>query len=439
MGNVKAVPVVGEAVTVIESGTKIVAAGFIAPFDGDEAEKLAKGAGDAWVEYSEKNVIVGPINSGIRYVAGDEKGAKRVIKSTGNALESVADSTPVVGHVKGLVHYAMDDDEHGHQCMIGASRTTAVLAAGAVTGGLGGGLVAGGLAGVGTGVIYDGGHSVIDSAVNDDRRTHGIWNIDEDFKNAKSANDALSAELSVFGSLAGDFLAGSGAAETTKQIIKARKIKTQQNTLKRAFKEKAPEVDPNIATKETVKAARNLDKHMKDGTVKRDGHVSTRVRNTETGDVHQGYSSLARADINHENFKTNGPEKSGFKSKTQARKPAKSSTLMEQNPDVKPSMSRNPATCAEHDAFNSFYKNASEGSAKTCAETYSVMFKNGVYNTVVRCKNCLSYAEAMGKVVTDKVSGVGVPVARITPHITTACKCGALAVGTAVHLKNKKN
>ena len=433
MGNTKSLPVVGEVVTVAESGVKIAAAGIVAPFDQKEAAKLAKGAGDAWVEYSEKNIIAGPINSGIRYVAGDEEGAERVIKSTSKAFESVVDSTPVVGHVKGVVHLIDGDIDHAEQCLIGSTRATVVLGAGLATGGLGAGVVAGGFAGVGSGVAYDGLYSAVDSGVCNERRTHGIWNIDQDFKACKDANDIADVELSIAGSLVGDFMAGSSAAEAGRSLRKANKIKKQQNDLKKAIKRKVPNVDPDIAARDVIEAGRNLENHIKDGTVKGDRHVSTRVRNVKTGKVHQGYNSRARSDINVKNFETNG-KKSGFSTKSQAKKQANSKTskLMEQNPEVKPPLKRNPACCAEHQAFDSFHKAATSGSAQSFAQVVSVMFKEGMYKTVMRCKNCLSYAEAMGKVITDKVAGKIVPLARITPLITTACKCGALGVGFAV-------
>ena len=434
MGNTKSLPVVGEVVTVAESGVKIVAAGALAPFDQKEAAKLAKGAGEAWVEYSEKNIIAGPINSGIRYVSGDEEGAKRVIKSTGKAFESVVDSTPVVGHVKGVVHLIDGDIDHAEQCLIGSTRATVVLGAGLATGGLGAGVVAGGFAGVGSGIAYDGLYSAVDSGVFNERRTHGIWNIDQDFKTCKDANDIADVELSIAGSLVGDFIAGSSAAEAGRSLRKANKIKKQQNDLKKVIKKEMPNVDPDIATRDVIEAGRNLENHIKDGTVKGDSHVSTRVRNVETGEVHQGYNSRARSDINVNNFETNGPKESGFPTKSQAKKRAypKTSKLMEQNPEAKPQLKRNPACCAEHQAFDSFHKAAAPDSAQRFAQVVSVMFKEGMYKTVMRCKNCLSYAEAMGKVITDKVAGKIVPVTRITPLVTTACKCGALGVGVAV-------
>ncbi len=86
MGDSKFLPVVGEVVTDVESVTKLVGAGIAALVGNTkDAEKLVKTAGDPWVAYSEKNVIVGPISSGIRFPIGDEQGAERVIKSTGGA------------------------------------------------------------------------------------------------------------------------------------------------------------------------------------------------------------------------------------------------------------------------------------------------------------------------------------------------------------------
>ncbi|XP_053608822.1 uncharacterized protein LOC128674354 [Plodia interpunctella] len=48
-----------------------------------------------------------------------------------NFLSNVLDSIPVVGHVKGVVHYAVGDTEGGNKAMYQSTRTTAVLAGGA--------------------------------------------------------------------------------------------------------------------------------------------------------------------------------------------------------------------------------------------------------------------------------------------------------------------
>ncbi|XP_060807074.1 uncharacterized protein LOC106140136 [Amyelois transitella] len=49
-----------------------------------------------------------------------------------NFLSNVLDSIPVVGHVKGVVHYVVGDTEGGNKAMYQSSRTTAVLAGGVV-------------------------------------------------------------------------------------------------------------------------------------------------------------------------------------------------------------------------------------------------------------------------------------------------------------------
>ncbi|CAG5097941.1 Protein of unknown function [Cotesia congregata] len=45
-------------------------------------------------------------------------------------LSWATNSIPVVGHVKGIVHYAVGDTKGGHQAMFQATRTAAVVGAG---------------------------------------------------------------------------------------------------------------------------------------------------------------------------------------------------------------------------------------------------------------------------------------------------------------------
>ncbi|CAF1493853.1 unnamed protein product, partial [Didymodactylos carnosus] len=70
-------------------------------------------------------------------------------------LSRVADGIPVVGHAKGLVHYAFRDETGGHQAMRSATRSTAVMGAGAA-GFLVGGPVGAVGAGIGAGAAVDG-------------------------------------------------------------------------------------------------------------------------------------------------------------------------------------------------------------------------------------------------------------------------------------------
>merc|ERR1711971_1410046 len=51
---------------------------------------------------------------------------------TGKAAIGLLDGTPVVGHLKGAIHYAVGDTEGGDQVMRSASRTIGVIGGGVV-------------------------------------------------------------------------------------------------------------------------------------------------------------------------------------------------------------------------------------------------------------------------------------------------------------------
>jgi len=90
-----------------------------------------------------------------------EKSSKHTVK----ALSDVADGIPVVGHVKGSIHYALGDKEAGDNAMKSASRTTAVI----------GGAALGGPAGaIAAGAAIDGITTGIDSAVHKEYRPAGL-------------------------------------------------------------------------------------------------------------------------------------------------------------------------------------------------------------------------------------------------------------------------
>ena len=84
-------------------------------------------------------------------------------KSVETSITGMANGVPVVGHIKGAVHYAMNDKEKGDEAMKTASRTVGVIAGG-IIGSLAGpvGAVSGGIAG---GALMDGLTTGIESAV----------------------------------------------------------------------------------------------------------------------------------------------------------------------------------------------------------------------------------------------------------------------------------
>ena len=176
----KFLPVIGEIFTTVESGAKLVGAAAVLPFSTEKASELLEGAGRAWVDYSEQNVIAAPINMGVRTAVGDEEGTEKVKKELEQSFHGFVDGAPVVGHVKGAVHYATGDWEHGDKCMKQASRTAATIAVAVGTGILTGGAgtvahlavttAASTAAGVGMDIITTG----VDSVVHDEFRPTGV-------------------------------------------------------------------------------------------------------------------------------------------------------------------------------------------------------------------------------------------------------------------------
>ena len=82
---------------------------------------------------------------------------------------NIADGIPVVGHAKGIVHYACGDVKGGNKAMKASTRTTAVMTAGA------GGFVVGGPVGaVAGGVTAGSGWDVTTAVVTDGKEANGI-------------------------------------------------------------------------------------------------------------------------------------------------------------------------------------------------------------------------------------------------------------------------
>ena len=104
--------------------------------------------------------------------AGYNEAAKETQLKFVKGVSDFADGVPVVGHVKGGIHYACGDKEGGDSAMKSASRTVGVIGGGVAGGLVGGpvGAVAGAIAG---GVAMDGITTGVDSAVHNEYRPSG--------------------------------------------------------------------------------------------------------------------------------------------------------------------------------------------------------------------------------------------------------------------------
>jgi len=106
--------------------------------------------------------LISQLKSLWQAITGDTAAAKKTQEDFLDAWENhpveqiseLADSIPIVGHVKGLVHFAIGDTEAGAHSLEAATRTLAVVGAGALTAGTGG-AAAPILAGVVAGIAAD--------------------------------------------------------------------------------------------------------------------------------------------------------------------------------------------------------------------------------------------------------------------------------------------
>ncbi|CAG0903252.1 unnamed protein product [Darwinula stevensoni] len=147
--------------------------------------------------------VVSQVTSTVQLIAGDVDGAIETQKRCGQGLLNVADGIPVVGHAKGLVHYAVGDTEGGTKAMKTATRSTAVIG-----GGIGGFVVGGPVGavagGIGAGAAMDTTTTVIESAIRDEFSPSGyLAAIHNAVKNPNPGGIFDLAVMPVFDGLAG--------------------------------------------------------------------------------------------------------------------------------------------------------------------------------------------------------------------------------------------
>eukprot|EP00118_Oscarella_pearsei_P014350 m.122473 g.122473 ORF g.122473 m.122473 type:complete len:463 (+) comp37785_c0_seq1:239-1627(+) len=322
-----------------------------------------------------------------------------------HSLEDLLDSLPVVGHVKGAIHYATGDREHGDKCMKDASKSTVSIGAMVAVAGTGGAaapLVAGAVA-VTSSTVMDGVITGIDSAVHDEYRPYGeiaAIGLAVKTKDAVHIANAILAPIGEFGMAAAFEIVGR----------KAKAARDRKNL----------EVQRYSAAKN---AANTFRKSVTRKTKKSGGSsVATVVKNTKTKKSYVGVSSKARYRVNPGKAKSmlRGIYKSALQRKVGIKKSA---------------LKRDPKCCAEHPAYDSFYKdNTTAGNAVEVSVKRS---SDGRLTVVDRCENCKQYAPAMGEVScdligTDMTDPVSVQHMAAALNTQLACLNALPLVGDAV-------
>ena len=187
-----------------------------------------KGARNTQERFLKTCPVVSQGTSAVQAMMGDTEGARETQLEFVGFLNDTADSIPVVGHVKGGIHYVCGDTEGGDKAMKSSSRTTGVIGGGVVGFVFGGppGAAVGGAAG---GLLVDGLTTGIDSAVHEEFRPAGTVAAIDTLVEGKSKSVSGDIFDVVVGTVM-DGMAGIAAGEQVARISKV-KVKGRANNV----------------------------------------------------------------------------------------------------------------------------------------------------------------------------------------------------------------
>ncbi|CAC5364492.1 unnamed protein product [Mytilus coruscus] len=148
MGNIDSIPLISQTKSLFQVMTG----------DVDGALQTAE-------NFAETGIIGSQLTSLVHIIDGNEEAARETQQKFGKSMESLADSIPVVGHIKGAIHYDLGQTEKGDSVFKSASGSLLTIPA-AVAGTLVDGPAGGAAAAVLASKAYDGIVTGIDTAVN---------------------------------------------------------------------------------------------------------------------------------------------------------------------------------------------------------------------------------------------------------------------------------
>ncbi|PIC54233.1 hypothetical protein B9Z55_003568 [Caenorhabditis nigoni] len=148
------------------------------------------------------------------WLKGDNKNAKETQIRCLKNLSNFADGIPVIGHIKGVIHHIAGDHEGGSKALAAATRTTAVMLAGA-TGFVIGGPAGAFAGGVGAGGGFDAAVTLVSSLREEKYKPEGI------FATAQEAidNPSVGAFFDLIASPVFDGLAGCEGGKIAENVI----------------------------------------------------------------------------------------------------------------------------------------------------------------------------------------------------------------------------
>ena len=241
MGAAKSLPILGESVTVIESGTKL-GAGVSTLLVGKlsnsqrlefEGVNLIGAAGNAWVDYTDRNLIAGNIKVVALIITDNYKEARRVNETTVHSLVELGKGLPFVGHGIGVFHYIKSETEDGNRCMETATKGGVVIVAGVgaivvctLTGGMSALAITAisATATLGASVSYDGVATGIKSAVKQEYSPSGIVKSTTEVITNPNGEKIVDISLGIAANLAGGELPAVTNTKITTVVVSAGEV-----------------------------------------------------------------------------------------------------------------------------------------------------------------------------------------------------------------------
>lgn len=181
---------------------------------------------------------VSQLRSAVEYIDGDQVAALETQKEFIRNTSSIIDSVPLVGHVKGTVHYVVGDKEGGDNAMKSASRSVGTMVGGA-TGMLAGGPVGAMVGGITGGLALDSVTTAVDSEIHGEEKLSGMFKqIDDLQKNPKDSGKWFDTLIWFAGDAAAGYSAGMQADNSdTQKNLETSKNKLVKNVGQDAAKE----------------------------------------------------------------------------------------------------------------------------------------------------------------------------------------------------------
>ena len=145
---------------------------------------------------------------------------------------------------------------------------------------------------------------------------------------------------------------------------------------------------------------------MRKGDVKHNvPQVITRAKDLKTKKSYTGCNRQLRQNLR----KTRGGMSTSQAKKNSIFKGGAKSNVQKKAPNAIKRLSRDPCSCAEHQALHKLYDDrpsAKPSDIRTCS--VKVDAKNSTIQAIKRCDNCMEFGRAMGNVPTDAINGLAI-------------------------------